>query len=55
MFADPSEGVVVIPRAMLDETIELLPKLTSADEKVMEDVKRGATLKEAFARHRRDL
>jgi len=52
VFADPLEGVVVIPQDQLDEVLELLPKLTSADEKVIEDVRKGGLVREAFAKYR---
>jgi len=43
---------VVIPQDKLDATLELLPKLTSADDKVKEEVEKGMSVKEAFAKHR---
>jgi len=52
IFADPIEGVVVIPQDKLDATLELLPKLTSADDKVKEEVEKEMSVKEAFAKHR---
>lgn len=51
--ADPEEnGIVVIPRELLDQVLELCPKLAEADEKVVEDVRNGGTVKDAFAKHR---
>lgn len=51
--ADPrEEGVVVIPQVLVGQVLELCPKLTKADEKVLEDVGEGSTVKEAFAKHR---
>lgn len=52
VFADPIEGVVVIPSDLVDQVIELMPKLVSADDKVKEDVVAGTTVKVAFAKHR---
>ncbi|KAF1952490.1 DlpA domain-containing protein [Byssothecium circinans] len=53
LMIDPAEnGVVAIPKAKLDEVLELLPQLVGADEKVMQDVEQGVTVKEAFKRHR---
>jgi len=52
VFADPLEGVVVIPQDKLDQVLELLLKLTGADEKVIEDVRNGGLVKEAFAKYR---
>jgi hypothetical protein len=43
---------VVIPVEKLDEVIELLPKITTADAKAIEEVKAGMSVKEAFAKHR---
>ncbi|KAF2197044.1 DlpA domain-containing protein [Delitschia confertaspora ATCC 74209] len=56
IFADPDEnGVVCIPKGKVNEVLELLPKLVKADEKVMEDVERGVSVKESFKRHRSAL
>lgn len=53
VMIDSSEnGVVVIPQGKLDEVLELLPKLVGADEKVIQDVVQGVSVKEAFKRHR---
>lgn len=54
--ADPEEqGVVVVPKDLVGKVLELCPKLTEADERVVEDVKGGGTVKEAFAKHRGNL
>lgn len=53
VMIDPLEnGVVVVPQGKVDELLELLPKLVSADEKVIADVEQGASVQEAFKRHR---
>lgn len=52
VFADPSSGVVVIPQEKLDQVLELLPKLVKADEKVIEFVREGGSVKEAFTKFR---
>lgn len=52
VFADPIEGVVVIPNHLVDQTIELMPKLVAADDKVKEDVAAGTPVKVAFQKHR---
>ena len=52
IFCDACDGVVVIPRDLLDAVLDLTPKLTRADEKVMADVKAGGTVCEAFKAHR---
>ncbi|KYK55032.1 menaquinone methyltransferase [Drechmeria coniospora] len=49
---DPVNGVVVIPRDKIPQVLELLPKLTTADDKVKEDVLKGVSVHEAFKRHR---
>lgn len=49
---DPTNGVVVIPQEKVEQVLELLPKLTAADDKVKADVTDGASVKEAFKRHR---
>ncbi|EXJ90701.1 hypothetical protein A1O1_03805 [Capronia coronata CBS 617.96] len=48
VFCDPLEGVVVIPQDLLDQTLALMPKLVSADEKVKEAVAKGVSVAEAF-------
>lgn len=54
--ADPGEqGVVVVPKELVEQVLELCPKLTEADERVVEEVKGGGTVKEAFAKHRSGL
>jgi regulator of RNase E activity RraA len=52
VFSDPENGVVIIPQGKLTNVIELLPGLVEADDRVKEDVSRGVTVKEAFAKHR---
>jgi len=52
IFCDPLEGVVVIPRALIDQVIDLMPKLVEADDKVKEDVEAGSTVQAAFKKHR---
>lgn len=54
-FSDSVNGVVVIPRDKVDAVLELLPQLTSADEKVKRDVQEGVSVREAFRRHRGNL
>ncbi|KAF9876181.1 DlpA domain-containing protein [Colletotrichum karsti] len=55
VFADPVNGVVVIPRDKIDQVLELLPKLTAADDKVKEDVLKGVSVFDAFKSHRSNL
>jgi len=52
VFCDPVEGIVVIPQELLDETLSLMPKLVSADDKVKEAVENGMTVAEAFKKFR---
>lgn len=49
---DPINGVVVIPQDKVGQVLELLPKLTSADDKAKADVALGVSVQEAFKRHR---
>lgn len=54
--ADPTEqGVVVVPKDLVDKVLELCSRLTAADEKVIEDVRSGSTVQEAFKKHRSSL
>ncbi|WYZ37893.1 hypothetical protein EsH8_II_001399 [Colletotrichum jinshuiense] len=55
VFADPVNGVVAIPRDKIDQVLELLPKLTAADDKVKEDVLNGKSVHDAFKAHRSNL
>lgn len=55
VFADPVNGVVVIPKDKTDQVLELLPKLTAADDKVKEDVLKGTSVFDAFKAHRSNL
>ncbi|RMZ91331.1 hypothetical protein DV736_g1412, partial [Chaetothyriales sp. CBS 134916] len=52
VFCDPSEGVVVIPQDLLDDTIQLMPRLVAADDKVKEAVKEGMAVAVAFKKFR---
>jgi regulator of RNase E activity RraA len=52
VFADPGNGVVVIPAERVGEVLALLPKLGEADEKVKEAVRGGMGVGEAFKRFR---
>ena len=55
VFCDPANGVVIIPQDKVDEVVDLLPKLTSADDRVKEDVAGGMSVHEAFKTHRGKL
>lgn len=52
IFCDPLEGVVRIPKGLLDEVIELMPRLVEADDKVKVDVLKGGLVFDAFKAHR---
>jgi regulator of RNase E activity RraA len=52
VFCDALEGVVAIPKDLLDDVIDLMPKLVHADEMVKEDVQAGFSVFEAFKKHR---
>ena len=52
IFCDPLEGVVVIPRSLLEDCLRLIPKLVHADDLVKADVDNGMTVSEAFKKHR---
>lgn len=54
-FSDPINGVVVIPKDKVPAVLELLPRITAADDKVKEDVLKGATVYESFKLHRNNL
>lgn len=43
---------MVIPAALLDDVLTLMPKLVAADEKVKEDVLNGSNVFDAFKKHR---
>lgn len=55
VFSDPANGVVVIPKDKVDQVLELLPRLTAADDRVKEDVLRGVNVYDAFKVHRSNL
>ncbi|KAK5443442.1 hypothetical protein LTS15_010587 [Exophiala xenobiotica] len=52
VFCDLEEGIVVIPQELLDETLSLMPKLVTADDKVKEAVENGMTVADAFKKFR---
>lgn len=52
VFCEPEEGVAVIPHALFDDVLALMPKLVAADDKVKEDVVNGSAVFDAFKKHR---
>jgi regulator of RNase E activity RraA len=55
VFSDPINGVVVIPLEKVDQVLDLLPKLTAADDRVNEAVRKGMSVQEAFNLYRGNL
>lgn len=51
-FDDAGGGIIVILGDKVDQVLELLPKLTAADDKVKQDVLSGMSVHEAFKLHR---
>ncbi|KAL4937938.1 hypothetical protein BDV06DRAFT_226466 [Aspergillus oleicola] len=52
VMADPLEGVVVIPRDLLDSVLEVMPGLVEMDDRVKGAVEGGMSVKEAFRKFR---
>ncbi|KAL2215863.1 DlpA domain protein [Thermoascus aurantiacus ATCC 26904] len=52
IFCDPLEGVVAIPRDLLDDVLALMPRLVDQDNRAKADVENGSTVFEAFQKHR---
>ncbi|RAL17562.1 RraA-like protein [Aspergillus homomorphus CBS 101889] len=52
IVCDPVEGVVAIPRDLLDAVLETMPKLVAMDDRVKEAVSRGMSVFEAFKQFR---
>ena len=42
----------MIPKNLLDDVLQLMPKLVAADDRVKEEVAKGMTVFEAFKKHR---
>ena len=51
-FLDAVNGVVIIPRHLVERVVALLPQITEADEKVKQDVLKGMSVYDAFKLHR---
>ncbi|KAB8254048.1 ribonuclease E inhibitor RraA/Dimethylmenaquinone methyltransferase [Aspergillus pseudonomiae] len=52
IFCDPLEGVVAIPRELLDQVLDLMPKLVAMDDQVKEAVSQGSNVFDAFKKFR---
>lgn len=50
---NPAEnGIVAIPQDKLEQVLEMLPRLVKADERVVEEVRGGMAVGEAFKKYR---
>lgn len=52
IFCDPVEGIVAIPRHLVEAVVEMLPAMVEADEKIKQDVADGGSVYEAMQKHR---
>ncbi|KAF4211290.1 hypothetical protein CNMCM8980_008374 [Aspergillus fumigatiaffinis] len=52
ILCDPLEGVVAIPQGLLDQVLELMPKLVAMDDKVKDAVSQGMNVFDAFKQFR---
>ncbi|KAL3461433.1 hypothetical protein BJX64DRAFT_277904 [Aspergillus heterothallicus] len=52
IFCDPLEGVVAIPKDLLDQVLEIMPKLIDMDDKVKAAVEKGSSAFDAFQKFR---
>ncbi|PKY02622.1 DlpA domain protein [Aspergillus campestris IBT 28561] len=52
IFCDPLEGVVFIPRDLLDQVLDVMPKLIAMDDKVKDAVGQGMSVFDAFKQFR---
>ncbi|KAJ5823178.1 hypothetical protein N7447_005518 [Penicillium robsamsonii] len=52
IFCDPLEGVVAIPRELLGQVLELMPKLTTMDSNAKDAVAQGMSVTDAFKKFR---
>lgn len=52
VFCDPVDGVVVIPRDLADQVIDMIPKAAAADQLLRADVEKGSSVVAAMKRHR---
>ncbi len=52
VFLGDVNGVVVIPRERLQEVIDKMDELAEIEEKITEELEKGMTIGEAFARYR---
>jgi hypothetical protein len=46
------EGVVAIPRELLEQVLEIMPALTNMDEKAKQAVAHGMSVTDAFKKFR---
>ncbi|KAJ5267537.1 hypothetical protein N7478_010345 [Penicillium angulare] len=52
IFCDPMEGVVSIPRELLGDVLETMPKLIAMDDQAKEAVAQGMSVTDAFQKFR---
>lgn len=52
MFCDAAEGVVVIPRGMLDEVLQYISDHSQAEGDIKDAVSGGMSVAEAFSKWR---
>ena len=52
IVADTGEGVVSIPKSMVQVVLEYLESRGDGEDKIMDAVKSGMSVQEAFKRHR---
>ncbi|KAJ5297478.1 hypothetical protein PENANT_c005G03402 [Penicillium antarcticum] len=55
IFCDPLEGVVAIPRELLGQVLEIMPKLIAMDDQAKEAVAKGMSVTDAFKKFRSAL
>lgn len=46
------DGVVVLPASLVDQVLDVIPKIVGADEKCAEAINGGMSVQEAFKRFR---
>ncbi|KAJ5762413.1 uncharacterized protein N7511_005795 [Penicillium nucicola] len=52
IFCDPLEGVVAIPRGLLDQVLEIMPRLIAMDDQAKAAVAQGMSVTDAFKKFR---
>ena len=52
IFADASEGVVSIPKSMVDNVLDWLQKRGDSEEQIKEAIRSGTSVEDAFKMYR---